>query len=63
MEAISSPLMGLFEKRRARSFFQFVQQYDVANPKTWQGVGRAGGGGPGSYRLARAQAWIPRRRP
>jgi len=38
MEAIQSPLMGLFEKRRAKNFFQFVQQYDVANPKTWQGV-------------------------
>lgn len=27
MEALKSPLMGLFEKRRARKFFIFVQDY------------------------------------
>jgi len=41
MEAITSNLMGPFEKNRAKNFFQFVQQYDVANPKTWQGVDAA----------------------
>lgn len=37
-EAISSPLMGLFEKNRARLFFKFVQNYDEKDPKTHQGV-------------------------
>jgi Rab GDP dissociation inhibitor len=30
-EALKSPLMGLFEKRRAAKFFSFVQQYDERN--------------------------------
>jgi len=38
MEAMQSPLMGLFEKNRARKFFGFVGQYDVNNPKTHQGT-------------------------
>merc|ERR1711966_588962 len=37
-EALKSPLMGLFEKRRARSFFLYVQDYDLNNPKTHQGM-------------------------
>ena len=38
MEALKSPLMGLFEKRRARNFFIFVQDYNQADPKTHQGL-------------------------
>lgn len=38
MEALKSPLMGLFEKRRARKFFIFVQDYDESNPKTHEGM-------------------------
>lgn len=38
MEALSSPLMGFFQKRKARSFFIFVQDYVVDNPATWQGL-------------------------
>ena len=38
MEALSSPLMGFFQKRKARSFFIFVQDYVVDNPQTWQGL-------------------------
>jgi Rab GDP dissociation inhibitor len=38
MEALKSPLMGLFEKRRARNFFIFVQDYNEADPKTHQGL-------------------------
>jgi len=37
-EALKSPLMGLFEKRRCKKFFLFVQEYDAANPKTHQGL-------------------------
>jgi len=37
-EALRSPLMGIFEKRRARSFFLYVQDYDLNNPKTHQGM-------------------------
>lgn len=38
MEALKSPLMGLFEKRRARNFFIYVQNYDEVDPKTHQGL-------------------------
>ena len=36
-EAITSSLMGLFEKNRARQFFGFVRNYDENEPKTQQG--------------------------
>lgn len=32
-----SPLMGLFEKRRAKGFFEFIQAYDFKNPATQKG--------------------------
>jgi Rab GDP dissociation inhibitor len=38
MEAIKSPLMGLFEKRRARNFFQFLQNWNDDDPATHQGL-------------------------
>jgi RAB protein geranylgeranyltransferase component A len=38
MEALKSPLMGLFEKRRARNFFIYVQDYNEADPKTHKGL-------------------------
>ncbi|MEW5298184.1 MAG: hypothetical protein WDW36_001335 [Sanguina aurantia] len=37
MEALKSPLMGLFEKRRAGKFFQYVQDYSDSDPKTHKG--------------------------
>lgn len=37
-EALTSDLMGLFEKNRARGFFSFIQNYEASNPKTHQGV-------------------------
>lgn len=36
-EALASGLMGLFEKRRFRNFLVWVQDFDEANPKTYQG--------------------------
>jgi Rab GDP dissociation inhibitor len=36
-EALKSPLMGLFEKRRAAKFFGFCQQFDAADAATWRG--------------------------
>jgi RAB protein geranylgeranyltransferase component A len=36
-EALTSSLMGLFEKRRARGFFQFLQNWRDDNPTTHQG--------------------------
>lgn len=30
--------MGMFEKRRYRNFLLFVQEYDIADPKTHKGV-------------------------
>lgn len=38
MEALKSPLMGIFEKRRARKFFIYVQDYDEKDPKTHDGM-------------------------
>ncbi|KQK06219.1 guanosine nucleotide diphosphate dissociation inhibitor 1 [Brachypodium distachyon] len=38
MEALKSPLMGLLEKRRARNFFIYVQDYNEADPKTHKGL-------------------------
>ncbi|KAI8813406.1 GDP dissociation inhibitor [Cladochytrium replicatum] len=37
-EALASPLMGLFEKRRLQKFFEYIQQYDFTNPATHQGI-------------------------
>jgi Rab GDP dissociation inhibitor len=36
-EAIRSPLMGLFEKRRARNFFLYIQNWKEDDPTTHQG--------------------------
>ncbi|KAG5022962.1 hypothetical protein JHK82_018861 [Glycine max] len=38
MEALKSPLMGLFEKCRARKFFIYVQNYNESDPKTHEGM-------------------------
>ncbi|KAG0059636.1 Rab GDP dissociation inhibitor alpha [Linnemannia elongata] len=38
MEAVRSPLMGLFEKRRAKKFFEYVQNYKADDPSTHQGM-------------------------
>ncbi|KAF3793977.1 Guanosine nucleotide diphosphate dissociation inhibitor [Nymphaea thermarum] len=38
VEALKSPLMGLFEKRRARKFFVYVQDYEENNPTTHDGL-------------------------
>mmetsp|Transcript_2515 Transcript_2515/g.7584 ORF Transcript_2515/g.7584 Transcript_2515/m.7584 type:complete len:459 (-) Transcript_2515:994-2370(-) len=37
MEALKSPLMGFFEKRRAAKFFSYCQDYDPENSATHQG--------------------------
>jgi Rab GDP dissociation inhibitor len=37
MEAVRSSLMGLFEKRRAKNFFQFLQNWREEDPATHQG--------------------------
>ncbi|KAK2383499.1 hypothetical protein P8452_38606 [Trifolium repens] len=38
VEALKSPLMGLFEKRRARKFFIYVQDYEANDPKSHEGL-------------------------
>ncbi|XP_073272957.1 guanosine nucleotide diphosphate dissociation inhibitor At5g09550-like isoform X1 [Primulina huaijiensis] len=38
VEALKSPLMGLFEKRRARKFFVFVQEFEESDTKTHEGM-------------------------
>ncbi|KAK9478714.1 GDP dissociation inhibitor [Lipomyces japonicus] len=37
-EAIRSPLMGLFEKRRMKRFFEFIGNYKENDPSTYQGL-------------------------
>ncbi|XP_074554526.1 rab GDP dissociation inhibitor beta [Halichoeres trimaculatus] len=37
-EALQSGLMGLFEKRRFRNFLIWTANFDVNNPKTWEGL-------------------------
>ncbi|KAF8898902.1 GDP dissociation inhibitor [Infundibulicybe gibba] len=38
MEAVKSPLMGIFEKRRAKKFFEFLQGWKDEDPATHQGL-------------------------
>ncbi|KAM1107590.1 hypothetical protein EV1_004294 [Malus domestica] len=38
MEALKSPLMGLFEKHIACKFILYVQDYSETNPKTHEGM-------------------------
>ena len=33
-EALSSDLMGLFEKNRCRKFFSYIQEFDKIKPKS-----------------------------
>jgi Rab GDP dissociation inhibitor len=37
MEAVRSSLMGIFEKRRAKKFFEFIQGWKDDDPVTHQG--------------------------
>jgi Rab GDP dissociation inhibitor len=37
-EALKSPLMGLFEKKRCRDFYIYCQDIDFKNPKTWKDI-------------------------
>ena len=37
-EAFKSDLMGLMEKNRCKNFFQFIQDYEMDNPKTQNGL-------------------------
>ena len=37
-EALTSTLMGLFEKRRFRSFLVFVQNFNKDDPKSWKDI-------------------------
>lgn len=50
MEAVKSPLMGLFEKRRAKKFFEFLQGWKDEDPATHQGA-RCGTQIPHAYGL------------
>lgn len=37
-EALTSSLMGIFEKRRFRNFLIFATNYNFDDPSTWQGI-------------------------
>lgn len=36
-EALSTSLMGIFEKRRFRNFLVFTNDFNPEDPKTWKG--------------------------
>lgn len=36
-EALKSPLMGIFEKRRMKSFIEWVGTFDLKDPATYKG--------------------------
>jgi Rab GDP dissociation inhibitor len=36
MEALKSPLMGLFEKKRVIGLYKFIQQFNPADKSTWK---------------------------
>jgi len=36
-EALTTKMLGLFEKKRFRDFLVFISKYDVDNTKTWEG--------------------------
>ena len=55
-EALRSPLMGIFEKRRAKNFLQWVGGFDEANPSTHNGMSRRKWTGGLVRRLIRPQA-------
>lgn len=38
IEALSTSLMGMFEKRRFKKFLVWVQAFDVKDQKTWEGL-------------------------
>ena len=38
-EAVKSSLMGMLEKNRCKNFFQYIQDYESADPKTQKGLG------------------------
>jgi len=37
-EALSSSLLGFFEKRRFKNFLEWVSKYDAAKPETWDKI-------------------------
>ncbi|XP_071491403.1 rab GDP dissociation inhibitor beta-like [Diadema antillarum] len=37
-EALATSLMGIFEKRRFKSFLSFMNNFEEGNPKTWSGI-------------------------
>ena len=37
-EALKSPLMGIFEKRRMKSFIEWVGTFDINDPATHKGL-------------------------
>ncbi len=49
-EALRSPLMGIFEKRRMKNFIEWVGTFDAKDPATHKGE-RASVGGGGAFVL------------
>ena len=59
MEAVRSSLMGLFEKRRAKKFFEFVQGWKDDDPVTHQGeFEEVGLGGQGDGEGGGGRRWV-----
>lgn len=43
VEALRSPLMGMFEKRRAKKFLEWVGAFNEDDPASYGGTGHIGG--------------------
>lgn len=63
MEAVRSPLMGLFEKRRAKKFFEWVQNWNEDDLATQQGRYRARKVWEGGRDELTRVCWCSRHRP
>ena len=57
-EALTSDLMGLFEKRRFKNFLVFVQDFNEEDPKTWKEVDPKTTTTDEVYKVSRAKAGL-----
>jgi Rab GDP dissociation inhibitor len=52
-EALRSPLMGLFEKRRMKSFIEWIGNFDINDPATHKGTSSSSSSSSSSRRMLR----------
>lgn len=62
-EALKSPLMGIFEKRRMKSFIEWVGTFDIKDASTHKGWFRCPFSSPRSHKYQDDTALTHNRRP